>query len=261
MSVDHRELLDVASAAADAAAAILGERFGRPAAGVTTKSSATDMVSEADRAAEAAILAVLTRERPMDGILGEEGTDRAGSTGVRWIVDPLDGTTNYLWGYPHWAVSVAAHDERGPLVGVVLDVCRGERYAAARGAGATRDGAPLVLAPPRMLDSALVATGFNYDAAERQRQGTVVQRIIPLVRDVRRAGACSLDLAWVADGRVDAYFERGVQAWDWAAGALLVSEAGGAWRAIDPSPPRPAGICAAHPDMLDAVVELFEGGA
>ena len=144
------------------------------------------------------------------------------------MFDPLDGTVSYLYGYPHWCVSVALEDAQGPAVGVVYDPMRDELFAAERDAGATLGARPLRVREAPPLAEALVATGFGYDAQWRAEQAEVVRRVLPAVRDIRRAGSAALDLAWLAAGRLDAYYERGLSAWDWAAGSLLVREAGGA---------------------------------
>jgi myo-inositol-1(or 4)-monophosphatase len=202
-------------------------RYGGPARGVDTKSSATDMVSEADREAEAAIAELLGGERPGDGIVGEEGADEAGASGRRWVVDPLDGTTNYLYGFPSWGVSVALEDGDGGLVGVVHDPVGRETFRAERGRGAQLNGEPIRVNELDRLETALVGTGFGYDADVRAGQAGVLQRVLPRVRDIRRAGAAALDLCYVAAGRLDGYYERGIHHWDYAAGALIVREAGG----------------------------------
>jgi myo-inositol-1(or 4)-monophosphatase len=225
------ELLDVARAAARAAAAELLARYDRPPEGVDTKTSATDPVSEADRAAERAIRALLAQRRPHDAVLGEEGGETGAAAegdGVRWVVDALDGTVDYLYGHPQWSVSVAAEDADGTaLAGVVLDPLRDEETAATRSGPLLRDGAPVVPAPrAETLGVALVATGFGYDAAVRARQAEALQRVLPRVRDNRRAGSAALDLAWTAAGRFDAYYERSVKAWDIAAGELICRRAG-----------------------------------
>ena len=222
---DEAELLDVAIEAARAAAAELTERFGARARGVQAKSTPTDLVSDADLAAETAIRGVLGRRRPDDGILGEEGGE-TGEGRLRWLVDPLDGTVNFLFGIPAFAVSVACEDASGALAGVVLDVMRGERFEATRSGEALVNGALIRGSERADLATAMVATGFGYDAAVRERQADVVARVIPRVRDIRRIGAAALDLAWCACGRFDAYYERGVKAWDVAAGALICERAG-----------------------------------
>jgi myo-inositol-1(or 4)-monophosphatase len=197
---------------------------------IDVKSSATDPVSEADRAAERLIAARLTAARPDDGLLGEEDQDpRQGSSGVRWVVDPLDGTVNFLYGRSAWCVSVACEDVDGPLVGVVHHPALDETFHAVRGGGAHLDGRALAVSEVDDLGRTLVATGFSYDADVRVDQGHDLADLVPRVRDVRRDGSAALDLAWCAAGRVDAYLEFGLAPWDWAAGALLVAEAGGRW--------------------------------
>lgn len=196
---------------------------------VESKTSATDPVTEADRASEALIARRLLDARPDDGLLGEEDADnRRGSTGIRWVVDPLDATVNFTYGLPHWCVSIAAEGDDGPLVGVVHDPVRDELFTAVRGGGATLGDQPLAVTDVADLGHTLVATGFSYEPATRADQGEDLAQLLRTVRDVRRAGSAALDLAWVAAGRVDAYLEFGLSPWDWAAGRLLVTEAGGA---------------------------------
>ncbi|MGP4111319.1 inositol monophosphatase family protein [Streptomyces sp. 4N509B] len=225
------ELLDTALAAATRAGQLL--RDGRPAdLGVAaTKSSPVDVVTEMDLAAERLITGFLAERRPDDGLLGEEGADRRGTSGVRWIVDPLDGTVNYLYGLPHWAVSIAAEVDGEMVAGVVTAPMRGETYHAVRGEGAHRaaNGAaaePLRCRPSPPLNQALVGTGFNYVAAVRTAQAAVVQQLIPRVRDIRRSGSAAIDLCDVAAGRLDGFYERGLHPWDLAAGELIAREAG-----------------------------------
>jgi myo-inositol-1(or 4)-monophosphatase len=192
---------------------------------VHSKSTPTDLVSDADLAAEKAIREVLGRRRPDDRVLGEEGGE-TGEGRLRWLVDPLDGTVNFLFGIPAFAVSVACEDGSGALAGVVLDVMRDECFEATRSGDARVDGRAIRGSARTDLGTAMVATGFGYDAAIRERQAAVVARVIPRVRDIRRVGAAALDLAWCACGRFDAYYERGVKAWDVAAGALICRRAG-----------------------------------
>ncbi|HYP47993.1 MAG TPA: inositol monophosphatase family protein [Thermoleophilaceae bacterium] len=245
--------LELAERLARAAGEVLLGYFGRPPEGLDSKSSDTDMVSDADREAERAIVELLRTERSGDGLLGEEGAHSEGSSGRRWIVDPLDGTVNFLYGFPAWAVSVALEDERGLAVGVVYDPLREEVFAAARGEGARLNGAPLRVSGRHALERAMVATGFSYEERRRERQAEVVARLLPQVRDIRRAGAAALDLAWLAAGRVDAYYERGLHPWDWAAGTLLVTEAGGA---VEELPGDPPCLLAASPGLLPQLREL-----
>ncbi len=258
MATPHaEELLDLAVDAAAAAGSLLLARAGAPATGLGSKSTHTDLVSDADRVAERLIVARILGARPQDAIVAEEGSATPGSGGLRWLVDPLDGTINYLWRIPQWCVSVAAADDAGPLVGVVHDPSRGETFTAVRGAGAHRDGSPMRLdlaSPP--LAEALVGTGFNYSAVERARQAARLTTILPAVRDVRRLGAAALDLAWVAAGRLDGYFETGVAAWDVAAGELIVRESGGEVRALPERDGSPAGVLATRPGLAEPLLAL-----
>jgi myo-inositol-1(or 4)-monophosphatase len=248
------DLLAVAVEAARAAAAVLVERY-EAAGGPTdlaTKSTPTDLVSAADLEAERAIRAVLARRRPDDGILGEEeGGDVEGTSGLRWVVDPLDGTVNYLFGLPQWCVSVACEGRAG----AILDPVRGELFEAVAGRSATLDGEPVTPSSRTDLGTALVATGFAYDAGVRERQAEVVAGVIPRVADIRRMGSAALDLAWTAAGRFDAFYERGVSAWDVAAGTMLCTTAGLEVRELEPRDGLPGGVLAA-PAAIAA--ELFE---
>lgn len=197
---------------------------------IDTKSTESDVVSAMDRDAEAMIIADLLGPRPADGLLGEEGGERVGTSGVRWVVDPLDGTVNYLHRLPMWGVSIAAEVGGRTQVGVVHVPAFGEGYLAVRGEGAwlVREGRGERLAGSDCptLGAAIVATGFGYAAERRRRQAQVVAGLIGDVSDVRRIGAAVLDFCWLARGRLDAYFECGLNAWDYAAGALIAQEAG-----------------------------------
>ncbi|MGW6835975.1 inositol monophosphatase family protein [Streptomyces sp. NPDC054949] len=219
------ELLDVGLEAARRAGELL--RDGRPAdlAVAATKSSPIDVVTEMDIAAEKLITEILGRRRPEDGLLGEEGADTPGTSGVRWVVDPLDGTVNYLYGLPSWSVSVAAEYRGETVVGVVAAPMRGETFHAVLGDGAWLGDTRLACRPPAPLDQALIATGFAYVQARRAHQAEVARRIIPLVRDIRRGGSAAVDLCDVAAGRLDGYWERGLNPWDLAAGELIAREA------------------------------------
>ncbi|TNH26273.1 inositol monophosphatase [Micromonospora orduensis] len=217
--------IDVAREAADTA-------YRMRAAGVevaATKSTITDVVTAADRAVERQVLDALATIRPDDSVLGEEygaGAPGATGSGVRWIVDPIDGTVNYLYGLAHSAVSLAAEVGGVVVAGVVRNVFTGEEWTATLGGGAWRAGQRLRCSTETDLGQALVATGFGYDAARRSHQARVVAGLISHVRDIRRLGAAALDLCLTAEGRVDAYFEKGLAAWDQAAGGLVASEAG-----------------------------------
>jgi len=259
---DPAKLLELAVTAAREAAGMLAGRrsAGRPGV-IATKSSPTDVVTEADRTAERMISERILAERPGDQILGEEGglhggPDGAGAgTGVRWIVDPIDGTVNYLYGLPDFAVSVAAEVAGEIVAGVVHAPARGEVFTAAAGGGAwlhlagqqavrlrCNSGVPLA--------QALVATGFGYAAARRQVQGEVAAALLPLIRDIRRGGSAAVDLCAVAAGRVDAYYERGVNYWDIAAGGLVAREAGARLDGLDGKPPSAELTIAAGPGLF-----------
>ena len=225
-----QELLELALATARTAAELVAQRR---TAGVTvaaTKSSVVDVVTEADRASEELIRSLILAARPDDGFVGEEGASIAGGSGIRWVVDPIDGTVNFLYGIPAYAVSIAAQSVAGPvtetLAAVVFDVAHGVAYTATPGGGAFRDGLPLSVRAPAPMGERLVLTGFNYSADTRAIQAAAVARLLPQVRDIRRQGSCALDLCHVAEGSADAYVEEGVSDWDHAAGALVATEAG-----------------------------------
>jgi len=252
------ELLALAEQAARAAGELLRERFeagGERATG--SKSSATDPVSAADLAAERAIRDIITAARPGDAILGEEGGETQEGAGLRWIVDPLDGTVNFLFGVPQWCVSVAVHDADGGVAGVVYDPIREELFAGARASGLpTLNGAAVRGSEQGELAVALIGTGFAYDAGVRDAQAQVIGRLLPRVRDVRRMGSAALDLAWTAAGRYDAFYERGVQIWDTAAGTVLCEGAGLSVRPLQPDGALPGGVIAAPAGLLEELTAL-----
>lgn len=220
------ELRDLALEVAREAAALVRDRGRRGVSVAATKSSDVDVVTEADRASEELVVRLLSSRRPGDGFLGEEGSDRTGTTGVRWIIDPIDGTVNFLYGIPQYAVSLAAERDGAVEAGVVVNAATGVEYAAALGAGATRDGVPLHVRGPAPLHQRLVLTGFGYDSELRAIQAAATARLLPRVRDIRRFGSCALDLCHVAEGTADAYVEEGANLWDHAAGGLVAREAG-----------------------------------
>jgi myo-inositol-1(or 4)-monophosphatase len=269
---DTAALLELACSTAVAAGRLLLGRGGR-AEVVATKSSPTDVVTEADQAAELLIRDVIRAERPDDRILGEEGGEDGGSgerSGVRWIVDPLDGTVNYLYGLPDWAVSIAAEADGTVVAGAVFVPRRDELFSARRGGGAWLSWGAL---DPRGEDSpqplrlacntgvplgqALVATGFGYAAGRRVIQGEVLAAVLPLVRDIRRGGSAAVDLCSVASGSVDAYYERGVNLWDIAAGSLIATEAGAAVTGLHGQAPGPSMTLAAGPGLLGDLHDLL----
>jgi myo-inositol-1(or 4)-monophosphatase len=249
-------LREIAEAVAREAGHQLREAFAGPRVNVTAKSSPTDLVSEADHAAERLIRDRLSAARPGDGVLGEEGGDAEGTTGLRWVVDPLDGTINFLFRIPQWAVSIACEDATGTIVGVIYDPMRDELWSAERDGAALLDGRPIRGSDRTDLATALVATGFGYDADIRRRQAEVAAALLPQVRDIRRFGAAALDLAWAACGRIDAFYERGLNTWDRAAGELLCRRAGLSVRELEPSPPAAGGVVVAPEGLIDALEPL-----
>ena len=191
-----------------------------------TKSTPTDPVTEFDRAAEALIVDRLRAARPDDSIVGEEGAEHAGTSGLEWHIDPIDGTANFVYDLPAWCTSVGVVDEHGPLAGAVYVPVTDELFSAARGNGATRNGEPIRCSSASQLSMALIGTGFNYSPMIRSMQARRLAVLLPQVRDVRRFGSAALDLCMVACGRLDAYFEEHLNSWDLAAGVLIASEAG-----------------------------------
>jgi myo-inositol-1(or 4)-monophosphatase len=253
--VDDAELVDVAIEAARAAADELLKRFG-DAGGVRAKSTPTDLVSDADVAAESAIRSVLARRRPGDAILGEEG-GASGDGDLRWVVDPLDGTVNYLFGIPVFAVSVACENSGETRAGVVLDPLRDECFSSTRSGPPSLNGSPLNgIERPSQLSLAMVATGFSYDAGVRARQAEAVGRVLPRARDIRRAGSAALDLCWCACGRYDAFYERGLHPWDVSAGLLIASGAGLEVRELAATDGEPDGVLVAPKAFADELLGL-----
>jgi myo-inositol-1(or 4)-monophosphatase len=223
-----------------------------------TKTTSTDIVTEMDKRSERLVVDRLTATRPDDGFLGEEGASRDGTSGVSWVVDPIDGTVNYLYEIPAYAVSIAATVDGEVVAGAVVNPAVGEVWTAARGHGAWLDGVPLrpVVAPA--MDQALVATGFGYDARRRARQAELLAVVLPMVRDVRRMGAASLDLCAVATGRVDGYYEQGLQPWDLAAGGLVAEEAGARVTGLHGRVAGEALVVAAREPLAGQLVALLE---
>lgn len=252
------ELLDLALEAARRAGALL--RDGRPddLAVAMTKTSSIDVVTEMDIAAEKLITGFLSEHRPQDGFLGEEGASSPGTSGVRWVIDPLDGTVNYLYGLPTWAVSIAAERDGEAVVGVVEAPMRGETYRAVLGGGAYAGDRRLAARPSPDLDHALLGTGFAYVQTRRARQADIVQRVLPRVRDIRRGGSAAIDLCDVAAGRLDAYYERGLNPWDLAAGALIAREAGALTGGRPGQPASGELVLAASPGLFTPLQELLE---
>jgi myo-inositol-1(or 4)-monophosphatase len=265
-TLDVRALTELAAALATAggALALAGRRSLRTGNRVRhdTKSSAVDPVTEFDRAAEALIVERIIAARPDDAIVGEEGADRAGTSGVEWHVDPIDGTVNFLYDLPSWCTSVAAVRDGRPIAAAIHLPVTGELFTATAGAGAFVDGQPIAVTPVSDLAMALVSTGFSYDLEQhRAEQSSDLVRLLGRVRDIRRLGSAAIDLAMVAAGRVDAYLEAHLNSWDIAAGALLVAEAGGVVTAFDGSPldvRRPTGVFAAAPGIADELRSVVD---
>ena len=265
---DSGELLALAVDAAQAAAAMLAD--GRPAGPsgrpevADTKSSPTDVVTEMDRAAEVLIRQRLVAARPQDAILGEEGGEKAGRYGpgrVRWVVDPLDGTVNYLYGLADWSVSIAAEVDGTVVASVVTVPSHGEVFTATLGGGAWLEAGgatvPLRCNTGVPLEQALVSTGFGYEVPRRVVQGEVVGAVLPRVRDIRRGGSCAVDLCSLAARRVDAYYERGVNYWDWAAGGLVATEAGALLGGLARAAASPSMTIAAEPVLFGQLRDLL----
>ncbi|MGD9795295.1 MAG: inositol monophosphatase family protein [Acidimicrobiia bacterium] len=256
-TVDLHELRDLAMRLASQATSLVMDGLHKTRTSVTTKSSAVDLVTETDKASEKLIVESIRAARPGDGFIGEEGTDIASTTGVRWVIDPIDGTTNFVYGHPGFGVSIAAQLNGHTVVGVVHDCMLGEQFVAVQGEGATRNGQPIWCSSSTKLATSLIATGFSYDARRRVEQATKVASIIGQVRDIRRRGSAALDLCWVACGRVDAYYEAHVNPWDIAAGEIIVREAGGRTAPLDAAHPT-GSIVASGPQLFDAFRALLE---
>ena len=224
---------------------------------LSTKSSPTDVVTVMDRAAERVVLDGLRAARPDDAVISEESGGSDGSTGVSWLIDPLDGTVNYLYGIPHYAVSIAAAVEGATACGVVVDVEREITYTAVAGGGSFAGDVPIRCSHQPDPAFALVGTGFNYQVELRTKQAAAMSRVLPAVRDIRRAGSAALDLCAVACGQLDAFFEAGMYPWDWAAGGLIAQEAGARVDGLAGKPPGRNTTLAANPALFDALHELL----
>ncbi|MEP6666821.1 MAG: inositol monophosphatase family protein [Nocardioidaceae bacterium] len=248
---DARELLALAESTAHAA----GELLMRARLGTIevadTKTSPTDVVTAADLASEQLIRDRVSAARPDDAFIGEEGDDIAGSSGVTWLADPIDGTVNYLYGIPQFSVSIAAQHDGVTIAGVVHNPVSGETFTAVRGGGARLDGAAITVSRQTDVAQTLVGTGFGYRADVRRHQVAETAALLPTVRDIRRLGSAALDLCNVACGRLDAYVERGLKPWDLAAGRLVVTEAGGRVEGINGAEPGELLVVAAPVDLFD----------
>lgn len=257
-SPNLREIYDIAIAAAEAAGRIHQDRlhFERT---VEAKSSPSDAVTEVDRACEELIVARIVEARADDSIVGEEGADRIGGSGVKWYIDPLDGTVNYVYRRHDFSVSIGVEVDGVPSVGVVYDSSAGEMFSAIRGQGAWLNGEPIRVSEVTELGMALTGSGFGYDPLYRIFQGKVLARIIGRVRDLRRGGSAALELCGVACGRLDAFFEQGINGWDAMAGVVIIREAGGIAERIEPPevPTRADGN--GHVVVCAGTREVYEG--
>jgi myo-inositol-1(or 4)-monophosphatase len=259
----HTELLRLARATAEEAARLVGAGRSTAAEQVDTKSSPVDVVTAVDTASEELIVRRLLEARPDDGVLGEEGAAREGTSGVRWVIDPIDGTVNFLYDLPPYAVSIAAEVDGRTEAGVVLDVATGELFTAVRGRGAWLTAPGMAArrlhgSAPASLGQTLVATGFGYRVEQRRAQGAVVAQLLPEVRDIRRHGCASLDLCTAAAGRVDAYYELDLKPWDHAAGALVAAEAGLVLAGTGGRPFAQPMAVAAAPTIAQPLLDLLE---
>jgi myo-inositol-1(or 4)-monophosphatase len=252
----YAELERIAATTAREAADLVGATYGRPDP-VGHKSSPTDVVTQTDLQAEELIRQRLREATPEAGVLGEEGATTQGGARLQWVIDPLDGTVNFLYGVPLFAVSIAAALDGEVVAGAVIDVLRGELFSAHLAGGARCDGEPIGVSGCALLPNALVATGFSYHAQRRDLQGEVAHRVLSRARDVRCFGSAALELCWVACARVDAYYQRDTEIWDRAAGALIAAEAGAHTEL--PCPENDDLVMAATPEVFDdlwAVVQF-----
>jgi myo-inositol-1(or 4)-monophosphatase len=257
---DPAELRDLALATAREAGELILRLRAEGVEIAGTKSSESDIVTRADQAAESLIKQRLLAVRPYDGMVGEEGDDLPGSSGVVWIVDPIDGTVNYLYGHPHFAVSIAAEIDGEVVAGVVLAPALALEYVATLGGGATCNGRPVRPRSTVPLAERLVATGFSYEQSARAREATYISRLLPRVRDLRRLGSCALDLCGVASGTLDAYVEEGPHIWDHAAAGLVVLEAGGILEVTRSSGGKRLLICAPRDGFAEFRAAVVKAG-
>lgn len=264
---DEADLVALAASLAKASGRLLVEanatRRSRAelAGSARRKTSTTDLATAADRASERLIVDRLRALRPDDAILGEEGSESSGTSGLTWIIDPIDGTTNFVYAFPAWTVSIGVTDEKGTVAGAVYDAPRDELFTASRGGGASCNGRPIgPLAPPR-LSEALIGTGFSYSADVRRDQARLLTTLLPRVRDIRRAGAASLDLCYVGAGRLDGFYEAALRPWDRAAGLLVATEAGAAYADVGGVVPGHDTLVVAAPALLESLRKLLSGAA
>ncbi len=253
---DPTQLRELALAAARLVAPTLRQKAGRTPA-EDTKSTLTDMVTAADRWSEETLVNYLLSQRPNDGVLGEEGASVNGTSGVRWIIDPIDGTTNFMYGLTGYTVSIAAEVDGVLVAGVIVDPAAGDEFAAALGQGATRNEQEIRVRPAPNLTHALLATGFGYRPERRVEQAQSLVAVLPQVRDIRRFGGAAYELASVACGRVDGYFESELNLWDMAAGLVLVAEAGGVVTDLEGNFPQKDFVLATTAELHPELIKLL----
>jgi myo-inositol-1(or 4)-monophosphatase len=218
------ELLSLASTIAEQVGLLLMDR---PATfEISSKSVAIDIATQMDKASEKFIVDSILNQRPEDGIIGEEGASRDSRSGITWVIDPVDGTVNYLYGIPGWSISIAAKDGEGVIAGIVHAPSISSTWTATRKGGARFNGSPISVNDPIELNRALIGTGFAYDVTKRFEQGRVAATLLPQIRDLRRMGSAAVDICHVAMGRFDGYYESGLFEWDRAAASLIATEAG-----------------------------------
>lgn len=235
--------------------AMHGRREGPVSA--NAKSTSIDLVTEFDKASEQLITEGLALHRPNDGIVGEEGADKQGTSGIVWHIDPIDGTTNFFFDIPLWAVSIGAVDAKGPVAGAVYIPGLSEMFSAARGTGAFVNDQPISPRVNNRISDALVATGFSYDISQRPHHTHRVAAMLNVVRDIRRLGAAAIDLCFVAAGRYDAYFEEGLNSWDLVAGQIIATEAGAVVTNFSGGIVTPQQVLASSPSLQQAMIELI----
>jgi fructose-1,6-bisphosphatase/inositol monophosphatase family enzyme len=256
---DPGDLLELARKAAFNAGGLVRHRPTR-FTDVMAKSSPTDPVTEMDHASEQLIIDTILSARPNDGLVGEEGTSKQSDSGLSWLIDPIDGTVNYMRGLPNYSISIAAEDGKGTLVGAVYDPTLGEMFTASRGNGAALNGESINCAATNLAES-VIGTGFSYLAGQRRQQAKVLQGLLPAVADIRRPGSAAVSLCWVACGRLDGFFEAGLQPWDYAAGALIATEAGADIQGLEPALSRGSRLLiASAPSITTGLSQILLGG-
>jgi myo-inositol-1(or 4)-monophosphatase len=256
MEHDLPALAKIAINLASEAGGLLSDGHNTAKTAVThTKSSSVDVVTAVDQASEELIVGELRRQRPEDSVLGEEGASVAGTSGVRWVIDPLDGTVNFVYGIPNFAVSIGVEVDGRGCIGVVYNPIANEMFTAIEGQGAFLNDEPIKVNPSPRLSQALIATGFSYEQEARKQQGQVILELLPQIRDLRRRGSAALDLCAVASGLVDGYFEANVKPWDVCAGEVIAREAGARVTSFHGKRPE-TDVIAAHPALQSELRRL-----